>query len=119
MSDISIPVEFKSDEKGYYDRQCPNEKCEFIFKVYMEDWKEKVLDEQVFCPMCGHAAPSDQWYTHEQIDAFQEIAASYSQSYISNEFDKMFGKMARSTRGNKFVQITYKLVKKYHLLITL
>lgn len=38
MSDISIPVEFTSDEKGYYDRQCPNDKCEFVFKIYMEDW---------------------------------------------------------------------------------
>ncbi|MBE0068267.1 MULTISPECIES: integrase core domain-containing protein [Clostridia] len=51
MSLTEIPVEFTSDEKGYYDRQCPNEKCEYVFKIYMEDWKEKVSDEQVFCPM--------------------------------------------------------------------
>lgn len=112
MSDISIPVEFTSDEKGYYDRQCPNDKCEFVFKIYMEDWKDKISDEQVFCPMCGHTATSDQWYTHEQIEAIEEIAASYAQSYISNELDKIFGKMARSMRGNKYVQITYKPGKK-------
>ena len=53
MSDISIPVEFTSDEKGYYDRQCPNDKCEFVFKIYMEDWKDKISDEQVFCPLIG------------------------------------------------------------------
>lgn len=112
MSSTEIPVEFTSDKKGYYDRQCPNEKCEYVFKIYMEDWKDKVSDEQVFCPMCGHVATSDQWYTHEQIEAIHEIAASYAQSYISNELDKIFGKMARSTRGNKYVQITYKPSKK-------
>lgn len=112
MSDINIPVEFRADEKGYFDRQCPNEKCEYVFKIYMEDWKEKVSDNQVFCPMCGHTATCDKWYTFEQIKAAEEIAASYVQSYISNEFDKMFGKMARSTCGNKYVQITYKPGKK-------
>ena len=73
MSDINIPVEFKSDEKGYFDRQCPNEKCEYVFKIYMEDWKEKVSDDQVFCPMCGHTATSDKWYTFEQIKAAVRI----------------------------------------------
>lgn len=108
MSDISIPVEFKSDEKGYFDRQCPNEICEFVFKIYMKDWEEKVSDEQVFCPMCGHTAPSDQWYTHEQIESIEEIAASYAMSYLSKEVDKMFGKMARNMRNNKYVKLTYK-----------
>ena len=112
MSDINIPVEFTPDEKGYYDRQCANEKCEYVFKIYMEDWKEKVSDEQVFCPMCGHTAASDQWYTHEQIEAVQEIASRYAKYYISNELDKMFEKMANSMRGNKYVQIAYKPGKK-------
>jgi uncharacterized Zn finger protein (UPF0148 family) len=113
MSDIiNIPITLNSDEKGYFDRQCPNDKCEFVFKIFMDDWKEKVSDEQVYCPMCGHTAPSDQWYTHEQIEAIREIAASYAKSIISNELDKAFGKMARSTRGNKYVQITYKPNKK-------
>ena len=112
MSDINIPITLKSDEKGYFDRQCPNDKCEFVFKILMQDWEDKVSDEQVYCPMCGHAAPSDQWYTHEQIKAINKIAASYAESYISNEFNKMFGKMARGMRGNKYVQITYKPGKK-------
>ncbi len=92
MSLTEIPVEFTSDEKGYYDRQCPNEKCEYVFKIYMEDWKEKVSDEQVFCPMCGHTAPSEQWYTHEQIEAIQEIAASYAQSTSAMNWIRYLGK---------------------------
>lgn len=108
MSDINIPVELTPDEKGYYDRQCPNEKCEYVFKIYMEDWKEKVSDEQVFCPMCGHVAPSEHWFTHEQLESMHEIATSYAKSYMGKELDKMVGKMARSMRGNQSVQMTYK-----------
>jgi Zn finger protein HypA/HybF involved in hydrogenase expression len=58
--------------------------------------------------MCGHDAPSDQWYTHEQINGINKIASSYAHSLISNELDRMFGKMARTTRSNKYIKITYK-----------
>ncbi len=112
MSDISFPVEITSDEKGYFDRQCPNEKCEYVFKIFMEDWEEKVSDEEVFCPMCGHTAPSDRWFTQEQLDAITEIAASFVESYVSNELDKIFGKMARSMQGNKYFQMSYNPGKK-------
>lgn len=108
MSDIDIPITLKSDEKGYFDRQCPNDKCKFVFKIFMDDWKDRISDEQVYCPMCGHCAPSDQWYTHEQLEAINEIAASYALSYISDELNKMFGRAARGMRGNKYVQLTYK-----------
>lgn len=113
MSDIvNIPIQFKSDEKGYYDRQCPNDKCEFVFKVFMEDWKEKVSDEEVFCPMCGHSAPSDQWFTDEQVASMREIMSSYAQSLINDELNKAFGNFARSTRGNKYFKVEYKPRKK-------
>ncbi|MCG7947315.1 MAG: hypothetical protein N0C84_13310 [Candidatus Thiodiazotropha taylori] len=60
---ISIPVEI--DEKGYADRQCPAENCEFLFKVHEEDCKNIFKDEAVWCPMCRHEAPADKWYTKE------------------------------------------------------
>ena len=31
---LSVPID--SDEKGYTDKQCPSEECEFIFKVNEE-----------------------------------------------------------------------------------
>ena len=60
---VTIPMTFESDEKGYFDRQCPNENCRQIFKVYVEDWKEKISDEEVHCPMCGHIDSADKWHT--------------------------------------------------------
>lgn len=105
---IEIPMKILSDEKGYLDRQCPNENCLFEFKVNMQDWEDKVSDDEVYCPLCGHVAPAESWYTYEQIDAMQEIAANYAMNLISGKIDKMFSNLAQSTRNNKYVQITYK-----------
>ena len=105
---MEIPITLLSDEKGYFDRECPNENCLYTFKIYMEDWKEKVSDEEVHCPMCGHIDTSDKWWTQDQLESMQEIAANYAMSLISEKLDEAFGSLARSTRHNKFVKITYK-----------
>jgi Zn finger protein HypA/HybF involved in hydrogenase expression len=109
---MEIPLEILSDEKGYYDRQCPNHECEYIFKIYMEDWIEKVKDEKVFCPMCGHIAPSDEWYTDDQLEGIQKMAENWAMSYIQGELNKTFKKLSRSTRNNRFVKIAYKPTRK-------
>ncbi len=109
---INIPITFNSDEKGYFDRECPNEECLFTFKVFMEDWKDKVSDETVYCPMCGHVDTSDKWYTQQQLDEIHEIASNYALSYAQKELDKSFKKLEQSTRNSKFVKITYKPDKK-------
>lgn len=105
---INIPVTFNADEKGYFDRECPNENCLFTFKVHMDDWKDKVSDEEVHCPMCGHIDTSDKWRTQQQLDVMHEVAANWAISYVQGELDKSFKRLERSTRGNKFVKITYK-----------
>lgn len=63
---VSIPID--ADEKGYIDKQCPSEECEFIFKVHEEDWANKADDDAVWCPFCRHEAPSKSWYTIEQVE---------------------------------------------------
>ncbi len=45
MSDIiRVPIKIQSDDKGYIDRECPNEECLFNFKIKLDDWKEKVSE---------------------------------------------------------------------------
>lgn len=105
---MEIPITLHSDEKGYYDRECPNENCLFTFKINMDDWKEKVSDEEVHCPICGHVDTSDKWWTQQQLESMEEIAASWAMNYIQDELDKSFGKLARSTHNNKYMKITYK-----------
>lgn len=109
---MEIPITIHSDEKGYFDRECPNENCLYTFKINMQDWKEKVSDDEVHCPMCGHIDTADKWWTQEQLESMQKIAASYAMSMITKELDKAFGKLAHSTRNNKFLKITYKPSKK-------
>jgi uncharacterized Zn finger protein (UPF0148 family) len=67
---ISIPL----DDKGFYDRECPNSECGGAFKVLFEDWRDKVTDECVFCPFCRHEAKSDQWHTEAQAEHIRTAA---------------------------------------------
>lgn len=105
---ISIPITLHSDEKGYFDRECPNEECLYTFKVLMKDWEEKVSDEEVHCPLCGCVASADKWWTQDQLAKMQEITASWAMSYAQQQLDKSFRDLERSTRHNKFIRITYK-----------
>lgn len=106
MNSISITIQ--SDEKGYFDRECPNEDCLYTFKVLMKDWKEKVSGNEVHCPMCGHIDTSDKWWTKEQLKCMQDIAAGWALNQIQERLDKSLKKLANSTRHNKYVRITYK-----------
>ena len=65
---MEIPVTLQSDRKGYFDRECPNENCLYTFKINMQDWEEKVSDEEVHCPMCGHIDTSEKWWTQKQLE---------------------------------------------------
>lgn len=105
---MKISVTLQSDRKGYFDRECPNENCLYTFKINMQDWEEKVSDEEVHCPMCGHIDTSEKWWTQKQLNDMQNIAADYAMALISEKLDEAFGGLERSTKHNKFVKITYK-----------
>lgn len=40
---IAIPIE--TDDKGYVDKECPNNDCKFQFKVNDDDWEKYKKDE--------------------------------------------------------------------------
>lgn len=105
---MEIPITLQSDKKGYFDRECPNENCLYTFKINMKDWEEKVSDEEVHCPMCGHIDTSEKWWTQKQLEEMENRATDYAVALISEKLDEAFGSLARSTRQNKFVKITYK-----------
>jgi uncharacterized Zn finger protein (UPF0148 family) len=67
---ISMPL----DEKRFFDRECPNGECGQRFKVLFEDWRDKVRDEEVFCPFCRHVAISTEWHTPEQVEYIKSAA---------------------------------------------
>jgi uncharacterized Zn finger protein (UPF0148 family) len=77
---ITLPV----DGEGYFDRQCSSEECGAQFKVLYEDWRDKVSDEQVFCPICRFETTSDAWNTPEQEEYIQAIALNHAQGIITS-----------------------------------
>lgn len=105
---MDIPIKFLPDEKGYFDRECPNENCLYTFKIKMSDWKEKFSDGQVHCPMCGYIDTVDRWYTQKQVQAIREAQIAFVKDFAAKEISKSFARLAQSTQNNKYVQITYK-----------
>lgn len=103
---MEIPIEMVSDEKGYLDRECPHKECEFVFKIYMEDWKSNVSDEKVYCPRCGHVAPSNEWWTQKQIADMKDIALQWAMNQVQKTVQKSFRKMSK--HSNKYFQVHYK-----------
>jgi len=108
IDNFTIPMSIESDSKGYFDRQCPNPNCEYVFKVNTNDWKDKFSDEAVYCPRCGHCDKSDKWFTHKQVEAIKERATPFVKNLIQKELGQMFSDMARRSQNNSFVKITYK-----------
>jgi len=77
-----IRVPLASDEEGYLDRECPAPECLFQFKVHQDDWRDRVRDEEVFCPSCGHAAHSRSWFTREQLEHGKQVAIAQMKGRI-------------------------------------
>lgn len=109
---MSVNVPIQQDEKGYIDKQCPNEECEFIFKVSDEDWAEKFKDEGVFCPKCGHCAPADSYWTKEQIRHAEKQAYKQAEHLISEVLTKGANRFNRSQPKKSFITFSMKVTGK-------
>ena len=72
---VQVPVD--ADADGYFDRECPNEECEFQFKVVVDDWGEGFEDQQMHCPLCGTVAPADHYWTKEHLEQARNQAMRY------------------------------------------
>ena len=117
MSKINIPIKLKSDDKGYLDRECPNENCLYKFKINIEDWENIVSKDKVYCPMCGNSDISDNWWTQEQLKECENIAQNFAISYIQEELRKSLKSLEKSS--SKYIKIKYNPGKKSLLLIIL
>ncbi len=103
---LSVPIHAKPDSEGYCDRQCPAPECEFLFKVREDDWVNIVLDEAVWCPFCGHEAPSDHWWTHEQIKRAKQAATEELKHRIGSAMSADAKRFNRRQRRNAFISLT-------------
>jgi hypothetical protein len=78
---VKVSIDMPLDEDGYFDRRCPGEQCGADFKVLYEDWREKVSDAVVYCPLCRGEAEATEWPTPEQ----QRYIADFARAYIAGE----------------------------------
>ena len=107
MSEIRINIPFSLDDEKFFRRECPF--CRKEFKVLLEkeeltdlaqkgidsfmieakeesiDLNESELLETEFtCPYCGQQAPSDSWWTQEQL-AYVNIVVKNIMAKMINE----------------------------------
>ncbi len=102
---ISIPI----DNDGYFDRRCPSEACQADFKVLMEDWKQKVSDAQVFCPICREEAKATEWNTPSQQEYIRQVGINHIQSIIGQALSQDANDFNRRQRpGFITISMSYK-----------
>lgn len=104
---LSIPIEY--DEDGYLDRECPSDECLFQFKVLADDWKEKVRDEEVFCPSCRHTAESGSWLTEEQVEHVRKAAVAHVSGHLGKAMARDASQWNRRQRKGSLISITMKV----------
>lgn len=105
----SVSVEMPSDKDGFFDRECPSQECTFQFKVHEDDWRDKVRDDEVFCPFCGHTAGSDSWWTQQQLKHAKEAAIAQIEGRISGATKRDAQRWNRRQSKKSFISMTMKV----------
>ena len=109
-----------ADPEGYFDRECPSSECLFQFKVHGDDWRDKVRDEKVFCPFCGHTANSGKWFTPEQVEYTKMAATTHVAERISRAIKQDADDWNRRQPRNAFLRITMEVESRpRHVLLPL
>jgi hypothetical protein len=81
-SGVQVPIQIHLDDDGQLDRRCPSEECQANFKVLLDDWKNKVLDEAAYCPICRYEAKATEWNTPEQREYIRKAGLAYLQKVV-------------------------------------
>ncbi len=91
----------KSDEEGFFGRECPQ--CEGYFKIQFGTGL-KGENLPCSCPYCGHKGSQDTFWTKDQLKHIN----SQVLRHIQNEFSKVFKKTTTRSRPNSGFGITIK-----------
>lgn len=101
-----VSITIPSDADGYFDRECPSPECQFKFKVQEDDWRDKVRDEEVCCPFCGHTAASDAWWTQDQLKHTEKVALAHIGHRINRAMKRDADRWNRRQARNSFISMT-------------
>ncbi|MFG2782889.1 hypothetical protein ACGFY7_34275 [Streptomyces prunicolor] len=98
---VSIP----SDGKGFFGRQCPE--CSLVFRMDTQQYEALPDDLTLWCVYCGHHAEHSEFMTEQQHERIMRAADDFATQMVNQELDKMFGGLARSSRGG-IISFSYK-----------
>ena len=104
-----VRIDMPLDEDGYLDRQCPSEKCLAEFKVLFEDWRDKVRDDDAYCPMCRHEARAVDWCTLEQKRYIKEVALKHLDRQLGKALRRDARNFNRRQPRNSFITMSMKV----------
>jgi len=103
---VRVPVNLAIDDEGYLDRLCPNARCGVSFKVKFDDWRHKVPDEAVHCPICGSQARSTKWNTPAQTRQIKAMALDHVNRELGAAFANDAKRFNRAQRPGSFIKMT-------------
>lgn len=81
---MKVPVSIPLDDDGYMDRKCPSSACGTMFKILFVDWKDKVGDDAVYCPLCRTVAKSTEWNSEEQTKYIMQQGMAHVSQMVSD-----------------------------------
>jgi hypothetical protein len=92
---MSIPL-----DDGFVRRECPAGKRHFKwFSDETADRPDDAVDpDMYFCPYCGERAPADEWWTQEQLDHAEALAADAIIQNFVDAFKRGFSGRRRGLR---------------------
>jgi Zn ribbon nucleic-acid-binding protein len=92
---VNIPVPMPLDNDGFLRRECPN--CEHQFKWHSgpanEAAETQPSPDSYFCPFCGEAAATDQWWTTEQVEYARAAAMPAALRSLDDELSSAIRKL--------------------------
>lgn len=98
---VSLPL-----EDGHLGRECPA--CGQHFRIDYDDYDALPEDLALWCVYCGHQEDHSEFTTQQQAEVFGRVAADYGSQLIGQMLDDTFGRMARGSRNDQFVRISYR-----------
>jgi hypothetical protein len=99
----TISLDIEVDDEGYWDRACPAPECGASFKVIIDDWKEKVPDEQAWCPVCGEVDDPREFNTPDQTEQINAAATAH----IAGQLDEAFRSARKPALKTGFVSMSW------------
>jgi hypothetical protein len=105
-SGVQIRIDLQLDYDGYLDRVCPNPECTAEFKVLFEDWRDKVRDEAVFCPICRFSAKSTEWNNPDQQKHIEQAALRHVHQQVNTAFTRNARRFNQSQSKSGFIKIS-------------